>query len=60
MDIQGPVVVTYVYRLVEGEVRVEKVEYRKDADAFTQREAAPRSTALPQAIPGTGQTQSVW
>jgi len=29
MDIQGPVVVTYVYQLVEGEVRVEKIEYRK-------------------------------
>ncbi|KII91402.1 hypothetical protein PLICRDRAFT_69787, partial [Plicaturopsis crispa FD-325 SS-3] len=29
MDIQGPVVVTYVYQLVEGEVRVEKVEWRK-------------------------------
>lgn len=30
MDIQGPVVVTYVYQLVEGEVRVEKVEWRKE------------------------------
>ncbi|KDQ18760.1 hypothetical protein BOTBODRAFT_28264 [Botryobasidium botryosum FD-172 SS1] len=29
MDIQGPVVVTYVYQLIEGEVRVEKIEYRK-------------------------------
>lgn len=28
MDIQGPVVVTYVYQLIEGEVRVEKVEWR--------------------------------
>lgn len=28
MDIQGPVVVTYVYQLIEGEVRVEKIEYR--------------------------------
>ena len=28
LDIQGPVVVTYVYQLIEGEVRVEKVEYR--------------------------------
>ncbi|KAF9009132.1 Metallo-dependent phosphatase [Hymenopellis radicata] len=33
MDIQGPVVVTYVYRLIEGEVRVEKVEWRKESDA---------------------------
>jgi hypothetical protein len=29
MDIQGPVVVTYVYQLVDGEVKVDKVEYRK-------------------------------
>lgn len=32
MDIQGPVVVTYVYSLVDGEVRVGKVEYRKSAE----------------------------
>ncbi|SGY99625.1 BQ5605_C034g11294 [Microbotryum silenes-dioicae] len=29
LDIQGNVVVTYVYQLVEGEVRVEKIEHRK-------------------------------
>ncbi|WVR07074.1 hypothetical protein IAU60_004113 [Kwoniella sp. DSM 27419] len=29
MDIQGPVIVTYVYQLVEGEVKVDKVEYRR-------------------------------
>jgi len=29
MDIQGSVVTTYIYRLIEGEVKVEKVEYRK-------------------------------
>jgi len=29
MDIQGTVIVTYVYQLIEGEVRVEKMEYRK-------------------------------
>jgi hypothetical protein len=28
LDIQGPIVVTYVYQLIDGEVRVEKVEYR--------------------------------
>lgn len=28
MDIQGPIVTTYVYQLIEGEVRVEKIEYR--------------------------------
>ncbi|KAI0052013.1 Metallo-dependent phosphatase [Auriscalpium vulgare] len=64
MDIQGPVVVTYVYQLIEGEVRVEKIEYRKDAEALNakEREAAGlRSTVMPQSIPSanTGQ-QSVW
>ncbi|WVQ82382.1 hypothetical protein IAT38_004510 [Cryptococcus sp. DSM 104549] len=29
MDIQGPVIVTYVYQLVDGEVKVDKVEYRR-------------------------------
>ncbi|RSH87329.1 Vacuolar protein sorting-associated protein 29 [Saitozyma podzolica] len=29
MDVQGPVIVTYVYQLVEGEVKVDKVEYRR-------------------------------
>lgn len=65
MDIQGPVVVTYVYQLIEGEVRVEKIEFRKDAEAQASREreaAAPRSTVMPQSIPsaaGAAQ-QSVW
>lgn len=30
MDIQGNNVVTYVYQLVDGEVKVERVEFRKD------------------------------
>lgn len=37
MDIQGPAVVTYVYQLIEGEVRVEKIEYRKDVEALSAR-----------------------
>ncbi|CAG8584689.1 8702_t:CDS:2 [Acaulospora morrowiae] len=32
MDIQGVVVVTYVYQLINGEVKVDKVEYRKNYD----------------------------
>lgn len=73
MDIQGPVVVTYVYQLIDGEVRVEKIEYRKDSDAFAAaanaRGAAageigasgPRSTVMPQSIPSAGMgNQSVW
>ncbi|KDQ53664.1 hypothetical protein JAAARDRAFT_136576 [Jaapia argillacea MUCL 33604] len=60
MDIQGPVVVTYVYQLIEGEVRVEKIEWRKEVEAFKE---APRSTVMPQSIPsspGPPQPQSVW
>ena len=48
MDIQGSVVVTYVYQLIEGEVRVEKIEWRKDPEVV---DAAPRSTVMPQRIP---------
>jgi len=29
MDLQGSVVVLYVYQLIEGEVKVERIEYRK-------------------------------
>jgi vacuolar protein sorting-associated protein 29 len=52
MDIQGPIVVTYVYQLIEGEVRVEKVEWRKESEQEAAAAAgAPRSTVLPQDIP---------
>jgi hypothetical protein len=53
MDIQGPVVVTYVYQLIEGEVRVEKIEYRKDGDNFKE---PPRNAASPQNIPSSPST----
>ncbi|KAF8479368.1 Metallo-dependent phosphatase-like protein [Gautieria morchelliformis] len=33
LDIQGPVVTTYVYQLIEGEVRVEKIEYRRPSES---------------------------
>ncbi|PWN50505.1 Metallo-dependent phosphatase [Violaceomyces palustris] len=33
LDIQGAVVVTYVYQLIEGEVKVEKIEYRKQVES---------------------------
>ena len=57
MDIQGPVVVTYVYQLIEGEVRVEKIEYRKDIETAKE---PPRS--MPQSIPNSPppQQQTVW
>ena len=63
MDIQGPVVVTYVYQLIEGEVRVEKIEFRKETEPAVPREApaVPRVNALPQAIPNAPPAaQSVW
>lgn len=46
MDIQGSVVVTYVYQLIEGEVRVEKIEWRKEVE-----NPVPRSNVPPQNIP---------
>lgn len=49
MDIQGPAVVTYVYQLIEGEVRVEKIEYRKKME--DPNKDVPRNTALPQSPP---------
>lgn len=66
MDIQGAVVVTYVYQLVEGEVRVEKIEYRKEVDASkpTQPQLStsiPQSGVAPQNIPNSPQTgQTFW
>jgi vacuolar protein sorting-associated protein 29 len=62
MDIQGPVVVTYVYQLIEGEVRVEKVEFRKEVENLVKE--APRAAPPPQNIPSSpGPKQphaSVW
>ena len=59
MDIQGPVVVTYVYQFIEGEVRVDKIEWRKDLEAHKE---PPKTTVLPQSIPSSPspQVQSVW
>ncbi|RUS14843.1 vacuolar protein sorting-associated protein 29-like protein [Endogone sp. FLAS-F59071] len=33
MDIQGSTVVTYVYQLIDNEVKVDKIEYKKSYDA---------------------------
>lgn len=33
MDIQGAVVTTYVYQLIDGDVKVEKIEYRRPAES---------------------------
>ncbi|KIL58983.1 hypothetical protein M378DRAFT_285858, partial [Amanita muscaria Koide BX008] len=47
--LQGPIVVTYVYQLIEDEVRVEKIEWRKDTEHTLSR---PR----PPSPPGTAVT----
>lgn len=67
MDVQGAVVVTYVYQLVEGEVRVEKIEYRKEVEAVKPAVAPQPLTAANSVYssasggPGSPQaTQDVW
>lgn len=30
LDIQGSAVVIYIYQLIDGDVKVEKIEYRKN------------------------------
>ncbi|EIW78713.1 Metallo-dependent phosphatase [Coniophora puteana RWD-64-598 SS2] len=57
LDIQGPVVVTYVYQLVDNEVRVEKIEYRKELVPANESRC---STVMPQNIPSSPAHQSVW
>lgn len=62
MDIQGPVVVTYLYQLHEGEVRVEKIEWRREA-VDPAVVSAPKSTVMPQPIPTATQSPvqaNVW
>ncbi|KAK2464463.1 hypothetical protein APHAL10511_003611 [Amanita phalloides] len=60
LDIQGPIVVTYVYQLIDGEVRVEKIEWRKEIESASLRPpAAGAAAAAPSsgpASPKPGQT----
>ncbi|EST05513.1 Calcineurin-like phosphoesterase superfamily domain protein [Kalmanozyma brasiliensis GHG001] len=49
LDIQGAVVVTYVYQLIDGDVKVEKIEYRKNVDSNSlalQRGASGNAAAV--------------
>ncbi|SPO25794.1 related to VPS29 - involved in vacuolar protein sorting [Ustilago trichophora] len=58
LDIQGAVVVTYVYQLIDGDVKVEKIEYRKNLDSNTlamQRGASGTTAAVGAAGSGYGQ-----
>ncbi|KAG8792573.1 Vacuolar protein sorting-associated protein 29 [Serendipita sp. 399] len=59
LDIQGPIVTTYVYQLIEGEVRVEKIEYRKPLEVhpMTPRPPQPPVASPPVSSP---QKDSVW
>jgi len=55
MDIQGTVVVTYVYQFLDGDVKVEKVEWRKP-DGYGGDERVGAKTpmtpgVMPQSIP---------
>ena len=56
MDIQGTVVVTYLYQLVEGEVRVEKIEWRKDVEAAQPIAAAAVGASASAAVTGGAMT----
>lgn len=58
LDIQGAVVVTYVYQLIDGDVKVEKIEYRKNLDnnsLASQRGAASATAAVGGADAGYNQ-----
>lgn len=58
LDIQGAVVVTYVYQLIDGDVKVEKIEYRKNLDSNTlamQRGASGAAAAVGASGAGYGQ-----
>lgn len=58
MDVQGSVVVTYVYRLAENEVKVEKIEWRKPSpsersqvNGSSAAALGPRSPVPPPSAP---------
>lgn len=60
MDIQGSVVVTYVYQLIEGEVRVEKIEWRKEPEVAPVSRSSGLSGIASPSIPGSPGGGSVW
>ncbi|TFL00719.1 Metallo-dependent phosphatase-like protein [Pterulicium gracile] len=75
MDIQGPVVVTYVYQLIDNEVRVEKIEYRKELDnahglssaysnsggnGMNNSRSGESTGSMPQSIPSGGVGNPGW
>ncbi|CAD6888540.1 unnamed protein product [Tilletia controversa] len=52
LDIQGSLVVTYVYQLINGEVRVDKLEYRKPMPLQTQDGSAGPAQGGPAMMVG--------
>lgn len=56
MDIQGTVVVTYLYQLHEGEVRVEKIEWRRDVAPPPPAVAPPNSSTAATTTPSAPST----
>lgn len=62
LDIQGSVVVTYVYQLIDGEVRVEKIEWRKEPEnlaALNPGSSVTQNLSSPTAANASGGS-SVW
>jgi vacuolar protein sorting-associated protein 29 len=59
LDIQGPIVVAYVYQLIDGEVRVEKIEWRKEPENVVPKPAVVPQN-LPSPTPGSPPGGSVW
>lgn len=45
--------VTYVYQLIDGEVRVEKIEWRKEPENLTATKAAVSAQSLPSPTVGS-------
>ncbi|KAF8515311.1 Metallo-dependent phosphatase-like protein [Hysterangium stoloniferum] len=60
MDIQGPVVTTYVYQLIEGDVRVEKIEYRRPTESVHGSEVQIQSVGRSSPIPTKSVKDGVW
>ncbi|KAF8345015.1 Metallo-dependent phosphatase [Amanita rubescens] len=54
LDIQGPIVVTYVYQLIDGEVRVEKIEWRKESEGAPIRVSVAQPTTGAGSLPSSG------
>ncbi|CAG7854795.1 Vacuolar protein sorting-associated protein 29 Short=hVPS29; AltName: Full=PEP11 homolog; AltName: Full=Vesicle protein sorting 29 [Serendipita indica DSM 11827] len=59
LDIQGPIVTTYVYQLIDGEVRVEKIEYRKPLEIHPMTPKPPQNPSSPPPVSSPSR-DTVW